>query len=65
MINYHTDLEVSWYLTGFHERLVKLRLGSGSHVAAVAVEERVRAMSPHGRGIPVLNNPGSSSNPTA
>lgn len=60
-----TDLEISWYLIGFHERLVKLRLKSGSYVATVAVEERVCAMTSHGGRIPVLNNPRSSSNPTA
>lgn len=59
-----TDLEISWYLIGFHERLVKLRLKSGSYVTTVAVEERVCAMTSHGGRIPVLNNPRSSSNPT-
>lgn len=54
---------VSIYLVGFHERLVKLRLGSGSDVTTVAIEERVHAMTAHGGRIPVLNDTGPSSYP--
>lgn len=61
-ITQHVRLRIGWYLIGFHERLVELRLRSRSHVA---IEEWVCAMTPHGRGIPVLYNPGPSSDPTA
>lgn len=46
------------YLVGLNERL-----GSGRHVATVPVEKWVYAAA-HGGGIPVLNDPRASSNPT-